>query len=199
MRKFLHGFLLSAVLVLSVTGLSGCGTYNDIVALDEQVTKAAADVDAQLQRRNDLVPNLVASVQKVADQEKDVLIGVTEARAKASSMQFSGDVLTNPQAMKAFQENQAAFKGAISRLMVTMEKYPEIRSSEAFMDFNTQLEGTENRITVARTRYNESVATYNTRIRQIPGNLIAGWFHFNAHVPFEAEAAAKAVPKVEFK
>lgn len=187
--------LLAATLVL----LTGCGTYNDIVARDEGVTKAAADVEAQLQRRSDLVPGLIASVQKVADQEKDVLTAVTEARARASQMQFSGDVLTDPNAMKAFRENEAALRGALSRLLVTVEKYPDLKSSEAFMSFNAQLEGTENRIAVARTRYNEAVAAYNTRIRQIPGNLLAGWFDFKPKVAFEADEAAKTAPKVEFR
>lgn len=192
-------FTLAVFAMISATLLSGCGTYNDIVALDEGVTRAAADVETQLQRRNDLIPNLVASVQKVADQEKEVLTAVTEARARASSMQFSGDVLTDPAAMEAFRKNESTLRSALSRLMVTVEKYPDLKSSEAFMNFNAQLEGTENRIAVARTRYNDAVAQYNTRIRQIPGNLLASMFSFKPRVPFEADEGAKAVPKVEFR
>jgi len=192
-------FALLAALAFALSALSGCGTYNDIVALDEGVTKAAADVDADLQRRNDLVPQLVAVVQKAADQEKDVLTAVTEARSKASQMTFSGDVLTDPRAMEAFRQNEAALKGALSRLMVTVEKYPELKSMETFQSLSVMLEGGENRIGVSRKRYNEAVAAYNTRIRQIPGNLLASMFSFKPRLAFEADEGARTAPKVEFK
>lgn len=148
--------------------LTACG-INNIPTYEESARAAWSQVQNQYKRRSDLIPNLVETVKGFAAQEKDVLTSVVEARAKASSVQISPDMLTNPQAMQAFEQNQAALSGALSRLLVTVERYPELKSSQNFLTLQSQLEGTENRISVARRDYIDAVRVYNTELKTIPG------------------------------
>jgi LemA protein len=158
-------------LILATVSVSGCG-INNIPTFDEAVTGAWSEVQNQYKRRSDLVPNLIETVKGFAEQEKSVLIDVVEARAKATQS-VSADTLTNPDAFKNFQANQDALSGALSRLMVVVERYPELKSNENFLALQSQLEGTENRIAVARRDYIQAVQTYNTELRTIPGR----WWH----------------------
>jgi LemA protein len=176
--------------------LSGCG-YNAIQAADERTTSAWSEVVNQYQRRADLIPNLVNTVKGFADQEREVLTAVTEARARASQIQVNpGD----PASLKAFEESQAQMTGALSRLLVTVENYPQLKSDANFRDLQAQLEGTENRITVARKRYIEAVEAYNLLIRQIPSNLTAMIFGYDRKPNFtvENEQAIRSAPTVDF-
>lgn len=173
------------------------GRYNDMVRLDEGVERQWADVETQYQRRSDLIPNLVNTVKGFAQQEKDVLVGVTEARAKASSINLSADELTQENLQK-FQEAQGQLNSALSRLLVTVERYPELKSNQNFLELQAQLEGTENRIAVARSRFNAAVQDYNTTIRQFPNSMLAGMYGFERRAMFQADAGAEKAPKVEF-
>jgi LemA protein len=188
-------FAWLAVLALS-TLLSGCG-YNQIQLLDEQTKSGWSEVLNQYQRRADLVPNLVRTVQGYAAQEREVLEGVTEARAKATQIQVDA---SNPESLKQFQQVQGQLSGALSRLMVTVERYPDLKSNQNFLDLQAQLEGTENRITVARNRYIESVQNYNVAVRQFPANLTAMMFGYKVKPNFsvENEAAISKPPTVDF-
>ena len=192
MRKLL--WVLLAFLTL---GLSGCG-YNDFQTKDEQVKAAWSEVLNQYKRRADLIPNLVATVQGYAAQEKDVLIGVTNARAKATSVQLPPDALDNPEAVKKFQDAQSQLSGALGRLLVVSENYPQLKSDQNFRDLQAQLEGTENRISVERRKFNETVQDYNSYIRSFPRNFIAGWTGFEKKGYFEADAASQKAPSVQF-
>lgn len=173
------------------------GTYNTLVDYDEKTSAAWANVQTQYQRRADLIPNLVNTVKGFAAQEQEVLVGVTEARAKASSMQINPENLSEAN-MQQFQEAQSQLSSALSRLMVVVERYPELKSNQNFLELQSQLEGTENRISVARDRYNEQVRIFNTYKRQFPNNMISGFFDFSNKVPFEADASAQAAPSVVF-
>ena len=179
--------------------LSGCG-YNTIQSADEQVKAGWSEVINQYQRRADLVPNLVATVKGYAQQEQDVLVGVTEARAKATQMTIPSDILTNKQAFQQFEQNQANLGGALGRLMVVSERYPDLKSNENFLALQSQLEGTENRITVARNRYIEAVRVFNTTVRSFPVNLTAMVFGFAPKPSFtvEDEKAIAKPPTVDF-
>lgn len=190
--------MLSLVLASSV-GLSGCG-YNNLQAQDEQVTAAWSEVVNQYQRRDDLVPNLVKVVKQYADQEQEVFTQVAEARSKAGSIQLTPEVLNNPQAMENYQAAQAEMTGALSRLMAVSERYPELKSDKLFQDLQAQLEGTENRITVARNRYIQDVQGYNTTVRQFPTNITAKVFGMDTKPNFtvENEAAISTAPEVDF-
>ena len=185
-------------MVLAVS-LSGCG-YNTMQSQDEAANAAWSKVLNQYQRRAELVPNLVATVQGYAKHEKEVLTEVTEARAKVASVQLTGDTATNEQQLKAFSDAQAGLTSALSKLMVVVEKYPELKANANFMELQKQLEGTENRITVARNRYIESVQTYNTTVRQFPNNLTAKMFGMDVRPNFtvENEKAVSTAPKVSF-
>ncbi|CAM3090587.1 MULTISPECIES: LemA family protein [Methylobacterium] len=166
--------LLSALTVLLVaTGLSGCGAINRVPTLEEQAKSSWSEVQNQYQRRADLIPNLVETVKGYAQQEKDVLIGVTEARAKASSVKVDASTVSDPQKFKEFQDAQNQLSGALGRLLVTVEKYPDLKSNQNFLALQSQLEGTENRIAVARRDYIGAVQAYNTELRTIPGRWIA--------------------------
>ena len=186
------------VMVLAVS-LSGCG-YNTMQSQDEAANAAWSKVLNQYQRRDQLVPNLVATVQGYAKHEKEVLTEVTEARAKVASVQLTGDTATNEQQLKAFSDAQAGLTSALSKLMVVVEKYPELKANTNFLELQKQLEGTENRITVARNRYIESVQTYNTTVRQFPNNLTAKMFGMDVRPNFtvENEKAISTAPKVSF-
>ena len=187
-----------AAVVLAVS-LSGCG-YNTMQSQDEAANAAWSEVVNQYQRRADLVPNLVATVQGYAKHEKEVLTEVTEARAKVGSVQLTGDTATNEQQLKAFSDAQGGLTSALSKLMVVVEKYPELKANTNFLELQKQLEGTENRITVARNRYIESVQTYNTTVRQFPNNLTAKMFGMDVRPNFtvENEKAISTAPKVSF-
>lgn len=161
---------VARILVLALAGalLAGCGV-NNIPTYEENARAKWSEVLNQYQRRADLVPNLVETVKGFANQEKDVLTSVVEARSKATSTQLPDDILTNPEAFKAFQENQSALSGALSRLLVVVERYPDLKSNQNFLALQSQLEGTENRIAVARRDYIEAVRLYNTELKTIPG------------------------------
>lgn len=185
-------------LLLSLTTilLTSCG-YNDIVEKDERIGQKWADVQAQYQRRADLIPNLVNTVKGYADFEQETLTQVIEARSKATSVNISADQLT-PENIAKFQAAQGELNGALSKLLVTVERYPDLKANENFRDLQSQLEGTENRISVARQKFNEAVKDYNTSIRKFPKNLTASWFDFEKKGYFEAEEGTDKAPKVEF-
>jgi LemA protein len=191
--------LRGALPLLFLVLLSGCG-YNDIQRSDEQVKAAWSEVLNQYQRRNDLVPNLVNTVKGFAAQEQNVLTQVTEARARVGTIQATPELINDPQAFRRFQEAQAALSGALSRLIAVSENYPQLKSDAAFRDLMAQLEGTENRIAVARNRYIQSVQAYNTMIRQFPVNLTAMVFHYEPKPNFtvEDEKAISKPPAVDF-
>ena len=184
---------------LGALGLSGCG-YNSMQAGDEQVKSAWSEVLNQYQRRADLIPNLVNTVKGYAAQEQQVLLGVTEARAKVGSIQATPELVNNPEAFAKFQAAQGELSGALSRLMVVTENYPQLKSDQNFRDLQAQLEGTENRITVARNRYIESVQNYNILVRSFPGNLTAMMFGYKPKPNFnvENEATISKPPTVDF-
>jgi len=189
----------SAFLVLAVTALAGCG-YNDIQRADEQVKSAWSEVLNQYQRRNDLVPNLVNTVKGFAAQEQQVLTQVTEMRSRVGSIQATPELINDPAAFRKFQEAQGQMSQALSRLLVVAENYPQLKSDANFRDLQAQLEGTENRIAVARNRYIKSVQEYNVLIRQFPSNLTAMMFSYQAKANFavEDEKAIAKPPTVDF-
>lgn len=190
--------LFYGVVTLMILLLSGCG-YNTIQQKDEAVKAAWGDVEASYQRRNDLVPNLVETVKAYAKHESETFQAVTEARAKVGSVQVSKDTLNNPQAMQAFQKAQTDMSGALSRLLVVAERYPDLKANQNFRDLQNQLEGTENRINVARVRYNKAVQDFNTTIRVFPNNLTNMILtKLPQREPFRAEAGAEKAPKVKF-
>jgi LemA protein len=179
--------------------LSGCG-YNALQTKDEQVKSAWSEVLNQYQRRADLIPNLVNTVKGYAAQEQTVLLGVTEARAKAGSIQASPDMINDPQALAKFQAAQGQLSGALTRLLAVTENYPELKSDQNFRDLQAQLEGTENRIAVARNRYIQAVQDYNLSVRQFPNNLTAAMFGYKIKPNFavENEAVISKPPAVDF-
>jgi LemA protein len=178
--------------------VSGCG-YNTMQANEEAVKAAWGDVESSYQRRSDLIPNLVEVVKGYAAHEKETLTAVTEARAKVGSLQVSKNILDDPKAFSQFQEAQGSMSSALSRLMVVVEKYPDLKANQNFQDLQHQLEGTENRINVARTRYNKTVETFNTSIRIFPNSLTNSiLLHLKLKEPFKAEAGAEKAPKVKF-
>lgn len=194
MRKILTSFILGATLILS-----GCG-YNDFQSKDEIVKKQWGEVLNQYQRRSDLIPNLVATVQGYATQEKDVFLGVTAARSKVGSIQMTPELANNPEALKNFQKAQGELSSALSRLLVVSENYPQLKSDANFRELQSQLEGTENRIAVARKRFMEAVESYNVLARQFPSNLTAMMFSYSVKPTFtvENEKAISVAPKVDF-
>jgi len=191
--------LWAALLILVAAGLSGCG-YNDIQKADEQTTAAWSEVLSQYQRRNDLVPNLVNTVKGFAAQEQQVLTQVTELRSRVGSIQATPELLNDPAAFRRFQEAQGAMSQALSRLLVVAENYPQLKSDANFRDLQAQLEGTENRIAVARNRYIKAVQEYNVLVRQFPVNLTAMLFGYQLKPSFsvEDEKAISKPPTVDF-
>ncbi|MDP3463562.1 MAG: LemA family protein [Bacteroidales bacterium] len=173
------------------------GTYNNMVTKGEQVTSQWAQVENVYQRRADLIPNLVNTVKGFADQEQEVLIGVVEARAKATSVNIDPTNITEAN-MQAFQQAQEGLSGALSRLMVVVEKYPDLKSNQNFLELQSQLEGTENRITVERQKFNDTTRDYNTYLKKFPQTLFAGMFGFEVKPYFEAVKGSEIAPKVEF-
>jgi LemA protein len=191
--------LAALTVVMLGFALSGCG-YNTIPTLDEQARARWADVQNQYQRRADLIPNLVATVQGYAKQEKDTLTAVTEARAKATSINIDASQLTDPAKVQAFQQAQAQLSGALSRLLAVSENYPDLKSNQNFLALQSQLEGTENRIAVARRDYIEAARAFNTALRTFPTLLWAKTF-FAGKQPlaaFAASDAAQTAPQVKF-
>ena len=197
MEAFMRRWTWAAVLVL--LSLSGCG-YNTIQSSDEQTKAAWSEVLNQYQRRSDLVPNLVETVKAFAKQEMDVLTRVTEARSRVGSIQATPDLVNNPEAFQRFQQAQSELTGALSRLLVVAENYPQLKSDANFRDLQAQLEGTENRIAVARNRYIKSVEQYNVTVRQFPSNLTAMAFGYKPKPNFtvENEREISKPPKVDF-
>ena len=191
--------LLAAVIVLITAGLAGCG-YNDIQRSDEQVKSAWSEVLNQYQRRADLIPNLVNTVKGFAAQEQQVLIQVTEARSRVGSIQATPELSNDPVAFRNFQQAQAGMTSALSRLLLVAENYPQLKSDANFRDLQAQLEGTENRIAVARNRYIKAVQEYNVLIRQFPVNLTAMMFGYQVKPSFsvEDEKAISKPPTVDF-
>jgi LemA protein len=185
----------AAVAILSL--LSGCG-YNTMQANEEAVKAAWGDVESAYQRRADLIPNLVTVVKAYAKHERETLTAVTEARAKAGQVKLSADKLDDAAAIAQFQQAQSELGGSLSRLMVVVERYPDLKANQNFLDLQTQLEGTENRINVARQRYNKTVETFNTSIRVFPNNLTNSLLlHLRLKEPFKAEEGSRTAPKVE--
>jgi LemA protein len=180
--------------------LAGCG-YNTFQTQDEQIKASWAEVVNQYQRRADLIPNLVETVRGFARQEQDVLIGVTEARAKVGTVQATPEVLDDPQAFARFQAAQGDLSSALSRLMVVVERYPELKSDANFRDLQAQLEGTENRVAVARNRYIEAVQAYNSAVRRFPNNLTAKVFGYDVKPTFtvDNEVEISRAPQVQFE
>jgi len=191
---------LTGLLATLCLALTGCG-YNTIQTQDEAVKAAWSEVVNQYQRRADLIPNLVATVKGYAAQEQAVLIGVTEARARATSVQVTPETLNDPEALKKFQAAQGELTGALKSLLVVVERYPDLKSDQNFRDLQAQLEGTENRITVARNRYIESVQIFNGTVRKFPVNLTAMMFGYDVKptLTVENEAEISKPPTVEFE
>ncbi|SDX87635.1 LemA family protein [Nitrosomonas sp. Nm33] len=191
--------LLFYLIMLYMLALSGCG-YNTLQSMDEQVKASWSEVINQYQRRADLIPNLVNTVKGYAAQEKEVLLGVTNARSKVSGIQATPELIENPEAFAKFQSAQAELSSALARLLVVVENYPQLKSNVNFRDLQAQLEGTENRITVARNRYIKAVQEYNVTVRSFPSNLTAMLFDFQVKPNFtvENEKEISIAPKVDF-
>lgn len=197
MSRLLLALLVVAVVAVVLIGW-GIGVNNQLVRLEQEVNETWAQVQNVYQRRADLVPNLVETVRGFAKQEREVLESVTRARASATGVQLTPEALSDPKALQRFQEAQQQLTGALSRLLVTVERYPELRSSENFLALQTQLEGTENRIAVERRRFNEAVRDYNTRLRVFPASLVARVSGFAPKAFFEATPDAATPPRVKF-
>lgn len=189
------GFLL-LIALLTIGWITS--TYNQLVQLDEMLNQAWAQVENQYQRRYDLIPNLVETVKGYAKHEREVFAQVTEARAKVGQLSITPEVLKDPQAFARFQQAQDALGTALSRLIAVAENYPQLKANENFLQLQAQLEGTENRISVERRRYNEAVQQYNTYIRRFPTNIIAGMFGFRERPYFKATEQAQQAPRVQF-
>jgi LemA protein len=195
----LHTFRLATLVLTASLALSGCG-YNDFQKLDEEVKGSWAEVVNQYQRRADLIPNIVATVKGEAGFEQDTLTKVIEARSKATSIQATPELINDPAAFQKFQAAQGELTGALSRLMVVSEQYPSLKANQAFQDLRVQLEGTENRVTVARNRYIKTVADYNVLTRSFPNNLTAMIFSYSVKPTFtvQNEAEISKTPSVNF-
>lgn len=193
------GYIVAGVilLVIIVLAVMGVGTYNSMVAGEETIESEWAKVEAQYQRRNDLIPNLVSTVKGYAAHEQSTLEAVVSARAKATQVTLSADNLT-PENLEAFQAAQGELSGALSRLLAVAENYPDLKANENFRDLQAQLEGTENRIAVARTRYSDAVKSYNVMIRRFPASIFASMFGFEKKPQFAAAEGAEVAPVVNF-
>jgi LemA protein len=189
-----------ALAALAAVGLTGCAAVNTVPTLEERAKSAWSEVQNQYQRRADLIPNLVETVKGFAQQEREVLREVVEARAKATQVQVDASTITDPQRFREFQEAQNQLSGALGRLLVTVERYPELKSNANFLALQSQLEGTENRIAVARRDYIEAVRAYNTELRTIPGRWIAAVLYPEAKPmeTFAAAAGSERPPQVRF-
>ncbi len=191
--------LIIIVVLLFVAFFSFKGYYNSFITLEEQVNQTWAQVENVYQRRADLIPNLVEVVKGYAKHEQETLQGVVDARSKmGGQVNVGADVLNNPQAFAQFQQMQGALTSALQRLMVVVERYPDLKADKRFGELQAQLEGTENRIAVERRRFNESVQNYNTNIRRFPANMLAGMLGFQQKVYFKADTGAEKAPEVKF-
>jgi len=197
MKKGLIVLIVIVVVLLLIIGRF-VGTYNSLVSLEEGVNQSWAQVSNQYQRRADLIPNLVETVKGYASHERETFSAVTEARAKVGQLTVTPEVLNNPEAFSRFQQVQGEISSALSRLMAISERYPDLKANENFLALQSQLEGTENRISVARKRFNETVQRFNTRIRRFPTNMVAGMFGFEKKLYFKAQEGAEIAPKVSF-
>src|SRR5215217_3209433 len=195
MRRSLPLLVILGIVVILL--FWGCGQYNGLVGQDEGVKNSWNDVQSQYQRRTDLIPNLVNTVKGEANFERGTLNDVINARARATSMQVSPENLT-PENIQKFQQAQAQLSGALSRLLVTVEQYPNLRANDAFRNLQTQLEGTENRIAVARNDFNDAVQSYNVSVRRFPNNIFAGMLGFQPRQGFTADPGSQNAPRVDF-
>src|SRR5690606_11547835 len=189
------------ILIILAVGIfiytKAVGTYNQFVQTEETINGQWAEVETQYQRRADLIPNLVNTVKGYADFEQETLTEVINARAKATSVNLNAENLT-PENIAAFQQAQEELSGSVSRLLVTVEKYPELKANQGFLDLQAQLEGTENRIAVARRNFNQSVQAYNSNLRTFPNSVFAGWYGIDIKGYFEATPGSEAAPSVQF-
>ena len=194
------GLSVAAVVILFLVILISWGirTYNNLVTINEEVNQAWSQVENQYQRRADLIPNLVNTVKGYAEFERGVLTDVTEARASVNQFKITPEVLNDPQAFQKFEQLQGNLSSALSRLLVTVENYPNLKANENFLQLQAQLEGTENRISVERRKFNQTVQNYNTTVKRFPSALFAGVFGFREKAYFKSVAGAETAPKVEF-
>ena len=198
MKKALIAVIVVVVILLIIVG-KGIGTYNNIIALEEGVKTQWAQVENTYQRRFDLIPNLVSTVQGEANFEKSTLTEVMEMRSRmGGTVKLDESLMNDEAALKRFQEMQGSLGGALQRLMAVSENYPDLKSNKSFQELRVQLEGAENRIAVERKRYNETVQAYNTTIRQFPTNIVAGFAGASPKALFSADAGANVAPKVQF-
>ena len=198
MKKALIAVIIVVVILLIIVG-KGIGTYNNIIALEEGVKAQWAQVENTYQRRFDLIPNLVSTVQGEANFEKSTLTEVMEMRSRmGGTIKLDESLMNDEAALKRFQEMQGSLGGALQRLMAVSENYPDLKSNKSFQELRVQLEGAENRIAVERKRYNETVQAFNTTIRQFPTNLVAGFAGASPKALFSADAGASTAPKVQF-
>jgi len=198
MKKIWLGCLGIVVIAALIAVFTVSGTYNDIVAREQAVNAQWAKVESSYQRRADLVPNLVNTVKGYAAHEKETLEAVTASRAQVGSVQASPDILNKPAEFEKFQQAQASFSNALSRLLVVVERYPDLKANQNFMDLQSQLEGTENRINVERNRFNDAAQSYNVRIKQFPAVIFARMFGFQEKQYFRAATGSDRAPTVDF-
>lgn len=196
MKKAIVPILIIVVLGVFIYS-KAVGTYNQFVQTEEVINGQWAEVETQYQRRADLIPNLVNTVKGYAEFEQETLTEVVNARAKATSINLNADNLT-PENIEAYQQAQDQLSGSLSRLLVTVEKYPDLKANQGFLDLQAQLEGTENRISVARRNFNQSVQSYNSNLRTFPNNVFAGWYGFDTKGYFESVEGAENAPTVQF-
>ncbi|MDE7461701.1 MAG: LemA family protein [Muribaculaceae bacterium] len=196
MKRTINKVIAALTLILASMSLSSCN-YNSLVEDQQNVDQTWAEVENQYQRRADLIPNLVNTVKGYSNHEEETLVKVTEARAKATSVTINADDL-NEENLARFQQAQGELSSALKSLLAVTEAYPDLKANENFMNLQTQLEGTENRITIARRNYTEAVRNYNTAIKKFPTNIYAGWFGFSPKPQFKAEAGAEKAPEVKF-
>ena len=194
--RIIYRIIAAIALVIGTSALTSCN-YNSLVEEQQGVDQAWAEVENQYQRRADLIPNLVNTVKGYSSHEEETLVKVTEARAKATSITIDADNL-DEESLARFQEAQNQLSSALKSLLAVSEAYPELKANENFMNLQTQLEGTENRITIARRNYTQAVPDYNTKIKKFPTNIYAGWFGFDPKPQFKAEAGAERAPEVNF-
>ena len=188
---------LILVAIVAICSLTSCSTYNNMVTMEESVKSAWSNVETQYQRRADLIPNLVSAVKGYASHEESTLTAVIDARSKATSVNISMDELT-PEKLAEYQKAQSAVTSALGRLIAVSENYPDLKANQNFLELQAQLEGTENRITVARKEFNDATQSYNVAVRKFPANLVAMIFGFDQKPYYEADASAAEAPKVEF-
>lgn len=199
MKKYVLGCGGLIVLLVLITLIGGCSSYNRLVGLSQNVDSKWAQVQNVYQRRYDLVPNLVSTVQGAANFEKSTITEVTQARASVGQMKIDpNSAPTDPAQLQKFQQAQDQLGSALSRLLVVVERYPELRATEGFRDLQAQLEGTENRISVERKNFNDAVQEFNTSVKRFPGNIYARLFGFSARPYFQSQAGAEQAPKVQF-